>query len=416
MREFIKIFKTMKILASLMLLFLLADANAQSRLQSKNISIQNQTLTEFISLTNSKTTEVLPAFSANQVDLPILIHNSESLILSNPYAHDGIPQDFSYSQNKTLDTNLQVADIKTFFGDNYISAASNDNPTPLPLPATIVLFGSALTGLIGLSHLRQRYRIFQPYKALDVLGVKFTHLNYDKAIGIFQEWVISKTPHQVCFANVHTVVSCLIDKQLQSISERTFNAMDGLPLVWYTNHVLKRGKAERVCGPDMMLKCLDEGRKRDWKHFFLGSTEPVLNDLVNAMQNRYPGIEIVGWHSPPFRPLTEEEDAQLIEIINASNADFLWVGLGAPKQEKWIAAHLDKIKVPVQLGVGAAFSFHSGHIKRAPVWMQKNGLEWLYRIYKENRLLKRYLETNMVFLLLFARDLLLIRILKLKSV
>jgi N-acetylglucosaminyldiphosphoundecaprenol N-acetyl-beta-D-mannosaminyltransferase len=136
---------------------------------------------------------------------------------------------------------------------------------------------------------------------------------------------------------------------------------------------------------------------------------------VEAMQQAYPGVEIVGWHSPPFRTLTAEEDKQQVDIINAANPDFLWVGLGAPKQEKWIAAHLDRIHVPVQLGVGAAFNFHSGHIKRAPQWMQSYGLEWLYRVMNETRLIKRYLATNPVFLFLFVRDLLLIRFFRLKT-
>jgi len=153
-----------------------------------------------------------------------------------------------------------------------------------------------------------------------------------------------------------------------------------------------------------MLRCLDQGRSHGWKHFFLGGKEEVLTDLVSAMQSRFPGVDIVGWHSPPFRPLSDEEDAQLVELINQHQPDFLWVGLGAPKQEKWIAAHLAKIKAPVQIGVGAAFDFHSGHVLRAPLWMQKSGLEWLYRMLQDRRLIKRYCATNPVFLALFFRD------------
>jgi N-acetylglucosaminyldiphosphoundecaprenol N-acetyl-beta-D-mannosaminyltransferase len=161
-----------------------------------------------------------------------------------------------------------------------------------------------------------------------------------------------------------------------------------------------------------MLKCLEHGQALGWRHFFLGGREQVLEDLANKMRGQFPQANIVGWHSPPFRPLSAEEDQQLVDLINAAKPDFLWVGLGAPKQEKWIAAHLDKIHVPVQLGVGAAFDFHSGHIKRAPVWMQKNGLEWLYRMLKDKRLIKRYFSTNPVFLLHFVKDLLLVRLLK----
>ncbi|MGZ4959258.1 MAG: WecB/TagA/CpsF family glycosyltransferase [Methylomonas sp.] len=252
-----------------------------------------------------------------------------------------------------------------------------------------------------------------PFKTVNVLGITFPVLNYEQTLELFQEWVASKVTHQVCIANVHTVVTCLSDKELRDINNRSFVTMDGLPLVWYANRV-HGADVSRVCGPDLMLKCLDQGRNLAWKHFFLGGRQEVLDDLVIAMQKRYPDVDIVGWHSPPFRQLSKDEDNQLVELINSANPDFLWVGLGAPKQEKWIAAHLDKIHVPVQLGVGAAFDFHSGHVIRAPRWMQKNGLEWRDRMFKDKRLIKRYLATNPVFLSLFARDLLVFRLLKRK--
>jgi len=298
---------------------------------------------------------------------------------------------------------------------NNSSSVSVQEITPVPLPSPIFLFSVALTGMLLIARLSQRSIWIEPNSLIDVLGIKFSNLNYDQALNLFQHWIVSKVSHQVCFANVHTVVSALEDKELQSINHKSFNAMDGLPLVWYAKLVQGNSGASRLCGPDLMLKCLDVGRNKNWKHFFLGGTEPILNDLVEAMQQAYPGVEIVGWHSPPFRTLTAEEDKQLVDIINAANPDFLWVGLGAPKQEKWIAAHLDRIHVPVQLGVGAAFNFHSGHIKRAPQWMQSYGLEWLYRVMNETRLIKRYLATNPVFLFLFVRDLLLIRFFRLKT-
>jgi len=251
-------------------------------------------------------------------------------------------------------------------------------------------------------------------KAINVLGINFPILNYEKTLNVFQDYIFSKVAHQVCIANVHTVVTSLKDKELRTISNNCLSTMDGLPLVWYANLVSGARVECRVCGPDLMLKCLDQGRATGWKHFFLGGTQQVLTGLVNSMQLRYPGVEIVGWHSPPFRSLTVEEDSRLVELINAANPDFLWVGLGAPKQEKWIAAHLDRIHVPVQLGVGAAFDFHSGSINRAPLWMQNNGFEWLYRMIKDRRLIKRYFTTNPIFLLLFAKDFLLIKLLNRK--
>ncbi|QWF69596.1 WecB/TagA/CpsF family glycosyltransferase [Methylomonas paludis] len=249
----------------------------------------------------------------------------------------------------------------------------------------------------------------------DILGTKFPIMSYEKLLTIFQGWINAAGSHQVCIANVHTVVTCLTDKNLRSICNNALTTMDGQPLVWYANLINKSAVEGRVCGPDLMEKCLDEGRQQNWKHFFLGGKDYVLNDLLEATRQRFPGVDIVGWNSPPFRALTAEEDQQLVDQINAAKPDFLWVGLGAPKQEKWIAEHLDRINVPVQIGVGAAFAFHSGHVVRAPDWMQKYGLEWLYRMFKERRLVKRYLSTNPTFLLLFARDLLLKRLFRSRS-
>lgn len=247
-------------------------------------------------------------------------------------------------------------------------------------------------------------------KTVQVLGITFPVLSYESALQLFQSWIASGEPHQVCIANVHTTVASLNDGELRRISNAALSTMDGLPLVWYANHVRNAG-VSRVCGPDLMLKCLEYGQSLGWRHFFLGGKDEVLADLVKNVRGQFPQANIVGWHSPPFRPLSEEEDKQLVDLINDAKPDFLWVGLGAPKQEKWIASHLDRVHVPVQLGVGAAFDFHSGHIKRAPLWMQKSGLEWVYRMAKDRRLIKRYFSTNPVFLWHFAKDFLLIRIL-----
>jgi len=247
---------------------------------------------------------------------------------------------------------------------------------------------------------------------INVLGVNFQPLTYPKILEIFQDWIASKVAHQVCIANVHTVVTCLDDTEFRSINNQALCTMDGMPLVWYAKMVHQEHNANRVCGPDLMLKCLDLGQEQGWKHFFLGGKQEVLADLLVVVEQCFPDAKIVGWFSPPFRDLSLEEDINLVELINTAKPDFLWVGLGAPKQEKWIAAHLHRIHVPVQIGVGAAFDFHSGHVARAPRWMQKYGLEWVYRMYKDPRLIKRYATTNPVFLLLFAKDFFCLRVFK----
>jgi len=244
----------------------------------------------------------------------------------------------------------------------------------------------------------------KPIEFINILGVFFPIVDYASTLNLFKHWIASKEPHQVCIANVHTVVTSLTDKTLKDINNQSLVTMDGMPLVWYARAVHRVKIKERICGPELMLRCLNEGRTLGWKHFFLGGKEDVLTDLVDAMQSQFPGVEIVNWYSPPFRPLSTEEDDQLVALINHYQPDFLWVGLGAPKQEKWISEHLQKVKVPVQIGVGAAFDFHSGHIKRAPLYLQKYGLEWAYRIKHDRRLFMRYFSTNPVFLTLFFRD------------
>ena len=251
-----------------------------------------------------------------------------------------------------------------------------------------------------------------PQKTVNVLGVQFPILDYAGILNLFSDWVKSGTAHQVCIANVHTLVTALRDKQLNTINNNTLITMDGLPLVWYANSIHAAGITSRLSGPDLMLACLDQGRRHGWKHFFLGAQPTVLRNLTATMQTRFPGLTIAGQYSPPFHDLSAVEDEDLVAMINAAQPDFLWVALGAPKQEKWIAAHLQRIQAPVQIGVGAAFDFISGHIPRAPHWMQRYGLEWLHRLRHDRRLLKRYLSTNPIFIWLFFKDYIRVRLLK----
>lgn len=138
--------------------------------------------------------------------------------------------------------------------------------------------------------------------------------------------------------------------------------------------------------------------EKGYRHYFYGSTEKTLKLLEEKLKENYPGMQIAGMYSPPFRPLTEEEDKKIIEKINETNPDFVWIGLGAPKQEKWMAAHQGQID-GLMLGVGAGFDYYAGNIDRAPEWMQKHNLEWLYRLIQDpKRLFKRYLVTNTKFI------------------
>ena len=154
----------------------------------------------------------------------------------------------------------------------------------------------------------------------------------------------------------------------------------------------------RVTGPDYMRQMLSMGQQLHWRHFFYGSTPETLEKLRGVLTDKYPDLEIAGMISPPFRPLTPQEDAEMVEQINAARPDFVWVGLGAPKQEIWRADHQGRIS-GLMVGVGAAFDFEAGNISRAPQWMQKCNLEWLYRLMQDpKRLFKRYFYTNTKFI------------------
>ena len=162
----------------------------------------------------------------------------------------------------------------------------------------------------------------------------------------------------------------------------------------------KRGhkNMERTTGPSLMGEIFEISAKKGYRHYFYGSKEETLELLQKKLMEKYPEIQIAGMYSPPFRPMAEEEDKAIVERINETKPDFVWVGLGAPKQEKWMAAHQGKID-GLMLGVGAGFDYYAGNIQRAPQWTQKHNLEWVYRLVQDpKRLFKRYWSTNTKFI------------------
>lgn len=153
-----------------------------------------------------------------------------------------------------------------------------------------------------------------------------------------------------------------------------------------------------MTGPDLMKELLKESKTKHYRHYFYGSTQKTLDVLREKVTENYPGAVIAGMYSPPFRPLTPEEDEDVVRMINEAKPDFVWVGLGAPKQERWMAVHEDRVQA-LMVGVGAAFDYEAGNIRRAPQWMQKHNLEWLYRLMQDpKRLFKRYFVTNTKYL------------------
>ncbi len=239
----------------------------------------------------------------------------------------------------------------------------------------------------------------RPQRA-NILGVGVSAVHMEMAIRQIAEWIVRDERQYVCVANVHTVAESQKDQRLRQINNSAgMVTPDGMPLVW-VSWLLGYPQVERVYGPDLLLAVCQRSLQTGWSHYFYGGGPDVTGLLVERLAQRYPGLNIAGFDSPPFRPLTTEEDQAAVERINQSKADILWVGLGAPKQEYWMAEHRKHIFTPVMIGVGAAFDFHAGVKKQAPRWMQRSGLEWSYRLASEpRRLWRRYLKNNPRFLI-----------------
>lgn len=237
-----------------------------------------------------------------------------------------------------------------------------------------------------------------------VLGVNVAVTGMGKTVEFLYNNVEELRGNYICVSNSHTVVMAHDDEGYMNIQNSAAMVLpDGKPL-----SVVQRNKgfheAEKVSGPDLMAVMLNEDTKH-YRHFFYGATEDTLEKLKQNLLRINPELVIAGMYAPPFRPLTASENADVINMINDSNPDFIWVGLGAPKQEKWMYEHSvisndSSFVNGLMIGVGAAFDFHAGTVKRAPVWMQKVGFEWLYRLCQDpKRLFKRYLVTNTKFIL-----------------
>jgi N-acetylglucosaminyldiphosphoundecaprenol N-acetyl-beta-D-mannosaminyltransferase len=180
-------------------------------------------------------------------------------------------------------------------------------------------------------------------------------------------------------------------------------APDGMPLVWVGR--LQGQHVERVCGPDFMLALVDRGRAIGYRHYLYGGAPGVAEELATRMKERFPGADFVGMDVPPFRALTADEDAAAVAAINRARPDCVWIGLGSPKQDLWVADHRDRLDAAAVLAVGAAFDFHAGTKRRAPLWMQRSGTEWLFRLVTEpRRLWRRYTVVNLQFLVLVVRQ------------
>lgn len=240
---------------------------------------------------------------------------------------------------------------------------------------------------------------------IDILGVNISAINMGLALDTIEGWLAERRSRYVCVTGVHGVMECQRDVSLRRIHNQAgLVTPDGMPLVWLSR--LKGFRhVDRVYGPDLMLALCERSARRGYRQYFYGGAEGVPEQLADTLRRRFPRLKIAGTYSPPFRPLTPEEDEAVVEQINATAPDIVWVGLSTPKQERWMAAHVGRLNAPVLIGVGAAFDFHTGRKPQAPRWMQRAGLEWCFRLLTEpRRLWRRYLVNNPHFILLLLKQ------------
>jgi N-acetylglucosaminyldiphosphoundecaprenol N-acetyl-beta-D-mannosaminyltransferase len=233
----------------------------------------------------------------------------------------------------------------------------------------------------------------------NILGVGVSAINMEQALETIDAWIKKREQRYVCVTGVHGIMESQRDATLKQIHNQAgLVTPDGMPLVWLSQ--LKGCSwVERVYGPDLMLALCEQSLIKGYHHYFYGGGEGVAKKLAARLKERFPGLQIAGGSSPPFRALTREEDEEAIQLINKAQPDIVWIGLSTPKQEYWMYEHCGRVHAPVMIGVGAAFDFHAGIKKQAPRWMQRSGLEWSFRLLNEpRRLWRRYLVNNPLFL------------------
>jgi N-acetylglucosaminyldiphosphoundecaprenol N-acetyl-beta-D-mannosaminyltransferase len=241
------------------------------------------------------------------------------------------------------------------------------------------------------------------FRFVRLLGVRVNVARFDDAVETVLNAPNTGAHLAVHFATAHTMVEANRNPRLRAAMNEDVVEPDGMPLVLLAR---KRGfKAERVCGPDFMPALVRRGVPLERSHFFYGGAPGVPEELARRLAKAYPGLRVAGTMSPPYRDLTPDEEDSLVAEINSARPDYVWVGLGAPKQDLWVAAHRDLLEASALLAVGAAFDFHAGTRRRAPKWMQRTGTEWLFRLLREpRRLASRYTVVNARFLFLVLRE------------
>lgn len=243
---------------------------------------------------------------------------------------------------------------------------------------------------------------------MNMLGINLDCLSYEDMYPLFDRWLADKNSrsHSLALVNVNCCVSALFDKRVRDIYNSVdIVGIDSMPfLMWARTFYYK--KTDRFYAPDLMLEVSSKAKEKEYTFFLYGGYPGAADKMEDHLKQQFDGVNIVGKYSPPFRPLTEKEDHEICDMINAVQPDFLWIGLGSPKQDIWIREHRDKIKGSIIVPSGATFDFFSGRIKQAPKIIRDIGFEWLYRLTQDfRRLWVRYTVYNVIFLALFSLQL-----------
>ncbi|MEE9189592.1 MAG: WecB/TagA/CpsF family glycosyltransferase, partial [Candidatus Neomarinimicrobiota bacterium] len=238
-----------------------------------------------------------------------------------------------------------------------------------------------------------------------ILGINICATNIPEILKSIYTFIRSDEKHYVIIRDIHGLIQAHNSEPVMKAHTRASLVVpDGMPLVWIGK--LKGFKEiDRCYGPDLMLAVMKESVKNGYRHFFYGGKPGVAEDLESIMEIKFPSVNVVGIYTPPFRPLNQAEEIELIALVSKVKPDIFWVGISTPKQEIFMHDYLSKLETKVMIGVGAAFDLHTRRIKQAPVWIQRSGFEWLFRIFQEpTRLWKRYLFVIPAFIFLYIQE------------
>jgi N-acetylglucosaminyldiphosphoundecaprenol N-acetyl-beta-D-mannosaminyltransferase len=277
-------------------------------------------------------------------------------------------------------------------------------------PVPRMLFAAVLAIYLGLLDEGTSDTLAGESRPQYILGVRVDPLDLPRAVATLRGWIEQRTRQYVCVANAHTLLDAWEDPSLRVVYNGSgMTTPDGMSLVWLLG-LRGQGGVRRVYGPDLMLAACGASPASGWRHFFYGGEAGVAELLAARLEARFPGLAVAGTLAPPFRDLSSAEEDEIIARLNATRADIVWVGISSPKQERWMAEHRQRLSAPVLVGVGAAFDFLSGRKPQAPRWMQRAGMEWLFRLATEpRRLWRRYARYPLFVLLIVGEALGLVR-------